>query len=118
MEMKYCPFCGEKGEVIEMSSELSGNLGNGTNISLPWSNTRKWYQPKCSKCECIINNGFSTTGGAIKEWNDRRSPAIEWLKKAAQLAEQQYNGGENQPLHTAWHWLHDNIEELLLEGGE
>jgi len=115
LHMKECPFCGSEGEVVELTEEKTGNLGNGTNVSLPWSHVKKWFRPKCSKCECAIDNGFSTPEGAAKEWNDRRSKAIEWLKKSAQMAEQQHSGGDDVPLHTAWHTLHDNIEMYLSE---
>jgi hypothetical protein len=37
------------------------------------------------------------------------APALlEWLTKAAQMAEQQYEGGEDAPLRSAWDWLHTN----------
>ena len=71
MELLKCPFCGSDGEIVEFTEERSGDLGNGTNISLPWSNSKKWFHPKCSKCECLIDNGFRTPEGAAKEWNYR-----------------------------------------------
>jgi hypothetical protein len=113
--MMECPFCGSVGEIEQFIEESSGNLGTGTNITLPWSRTKIWYRPKCSKCDCVVDNGFSTPEGATKEWNDRRTVAIGWLKKAAQMAEQQARGGNDAPLHTAWHWLHDNIKAYLSE---
>ena len=94
MNLQECPFCGSDGEVIKSAEG------------------RTWYQPKCSRCDCIIDNGFRTEEGAAKEWNDRRSKALEWLKIAGQMAQQQANGGEDIPLHSAWQWLVDNIIEL------
>ena len=115
MKMMECPFCGSNGEIETITEEKTGEIGAGTNISLPWSHRKTWFRPKCSKCDCVIDNGFSTPAGAAKEWNDRRSATEGWLKKAAQMAEQQARGGDDVPLHTAWHTLHDNIQEFLSE---
>jgi hypothetical protein len=37
----------------------------------------------------------------------------EWLKKSAQMAKQQYDGGENVPIQSAWEWLHNSIVEII-----
>jgi len=68
-----CPFCGAPGMVEEYAEERGGNLGAGTNQSLPWSSVKTWYRPKCSRCDCKLDNGWSKAADAAKEWNDRRA---------------------------------------------
>jgi len=116
MNLRECPFCGAAGEIEEFQETINYDLGSGTNISLPWSKTKTWYRPKCSLCDCKLDNGWKTPHGAVKDWNDRRAKVNEWLKKASQMAQQQVDGGDNVPLSSAWGWLIDNIREA--EGDE
>lgn len=37
----------------------------------------------------------------------------DWLVKVRQIAEQQSKGRNDIPLHSAWQWLADNIQDVL-----
>ena len=73
VDMLACPFCGARGRVEEYTEERVVNLGAGTNQSLPWSVTKTWFRPRCSRCDCLLDNGWSLAAAAVKDWNDRRA---------------------------------------------
>ena len=57
--MLPCPFCGRDAIIYEWD-EL-------------YSTMRHLYQPRCSSCECKLDNGWYEKDDAIEEWN-RRQP--------------------------------------------
>jgi len=69
-----CPFCGGRPEVNDVEIEKSGDLANGTNINVPWSVKSQWHTIQCSKCDCILDNGYKSPEAAIKDWNQRIVP--------------------------------------------
>jgi len=32
---------------------------------------QSWWQPRCTRCECILNNGWASKDEAAEEWNTR-----------------------------------------------
>jgi hypothetical protein len=49
-------------------------LANGTNINVPWSVKSQWHTIQCSKCDCILDNGYKSPEAAINDWNQRIVP--------------------------------------------
>lgn len=66
-----CPFCGSDAELETCEVERGGDIGNGTNVSVPWSTSQTWHTVKCSSCDCMLDNGYRDEAAAIAEWNQR-----------------------------------------------
>ena len=69
--MLPCPFCGRDAIIYEWDATQSGELVSGQ--QLIYSTMRHLYQPRCSSCECKLDNGWYEKDDAIEEWN-RRQP--------------------------------------------
>jgi len=43
---------------------------------------------------------------------------LGWLAKAAQMAEQQYKGGDDLPMNSSWRWLGENARIAIRKATE
>ena len=76
IKLSDCPFCGASGILEEYTEENSGNLGVGTNQILMVSHKKTFYRPKCSECDCKLDNGWKNIADAAKAWNNRKSVVL------------------------------------------
>ena len=78
VELKPCPFCGGKAEMLNYSSN-------------------EWLV-ECTKCQGMVEKWCKTEEEAIINWN-RRKPiekALNELKELENLAEKRYEGGTSK----------------------
>lgn len=67
-------------------------------------------------CEKAVGNDMaesSANAALIVRCVNQHDALVSWLTKAAQLAEQQYTGGDDVPLNSAWIWLAANARAAL-----
>ena len=55
MELKPCPFCGNKARSVKPSKNWAWNIG-------------------CENCGCVLFTNHKSQNKAISEWNTRASP--------------------------------------------
>lgn len=70
-ELKPCPFCGGKAQILKRAVKLQGD---------PWYGTKVERVVECDDCGCALFNqqfheGFYDDDAAIAAWN-RRTPSV------------------------------------------
>lgn len=66
-ELKPCPFCGGEAELVELGIKV-------------WS-------PRCTQCECKLNQVYRSKQKAVEAWNIRKpmDEIVDKLEKAAKI---------------------------------
>jgi hypothetical protein len=93
-DLKACPFCGESAVIVSWNEDNECNLRGG-GMMVPIYSRRTYYQPKCSKCECKLNNGWTSAAQAALEWNTRprEQELVGVLREAREALIQHALGG-------------------------
>lgn len=89
-----------------------------THSPLPWRAVS--HKPHVNITHSI-QNGNSDIANVLATGNQEADAALiacapellQWLKKAVQMARQQYEGGDDAPLSSAWGWLSENASNVI-----